>query len=54
MAYSAKLNYEVFEYVTCEPLPFYVIKLYHGCDGEILKKECFSWLKVKLAITISE
>jgi len=39
VAYCAKLNYEVFECVTCEPLPFHVIKLYYMCEDEISKKK---------------
>ena len=39
-------------YVWAPPLD--VIKLYHVCEGGILKKKGFSWLKIKVAIPISE
>jgi len=38
-----KLNYEVFERATCEPLSFYVIRLYHLYEGKLEKEGFRGW-----------
>ena len=44
VAYSTKLNYEVFGCVTYKTLPFYFVKHYRVCEGEF-EKEGFHGLK---------
>jgi len=50
---NAKFNYEVFECVACEPLPFISLSLIMRARVKFLKKG-FLWLEIIVAIIISE